>query len=149
VAIGAAGGTYTLEITTQPGCAWGGTTNAQWVTVSPPRAMGSGQLTYTVAPNSSTTSRTTFLFVAGLPFYILQAGTSCTFQLSASAASVGSQGGSGSIGITAPTGCAWSPVSNAAWLTVSGTPGSGNGVVNYSAAANTAAQRAGTFMAGG
>ncbi len=149
VAIGAAGGVFTLVITTQPGCIWGADPAAQWVTYSPRLTMGSGQLTYTVAPNSSATSRTTFLFVPDRPLYILQAGTSCTFQLSATATAVASQGGSGSIGITTPTGCAWAPVSNAPWLTVSGSPGSGIGVVNYSAAANTTAQRAGTLMVGG
>ena len=65
-------------------------------------------------------------------------GAVCTYSLSTSSASASSAGGTGSFGVIAPAGCAWSAVSNATWLTItSGGSGSGNRMVNYSVAANS------------
>ncbi len=51
------------------------------------------------------------------------------------------------ITVTAGTTCAWTATSNASWITVtSGASGTGNGIVNYSVAANnTGAARTGTI----
>jgi hypothetical protein len=54
--------------------------------------------------------------------------------------------------VTAPTGCAWTGVSNdTSWLTITGAAnGSGNGSVSYTATANpNASQRVGTLTIGG
>jgi virginiamycin B lyase len=49
-------------------------------------------------------------------------------------------GGSGSIPVTAPAGCQWTVLNAPSWLTIaSGASGSGNGTVNFSAAANASA----------
>ncbi|KJU87553.1 conserved hypothetical protein, secreted [Candidatus Magnetobacterium bavaricum] len=49
-----------------------------------------------------------------------------------------SSGGSGSVSVTANTGCIWTASSSDGWLTItSGSSGSGNGTVNYAVAANT------------
>ena len=57
----------------------------------------------------------------------------------------------GSVGVTAGTGCTWSAVSNASWITLTGaTSGSGNGTVPYSVAANsTTSARTGTLTVAG
>ena len=48
-----------------------------------------------------------------------------------------SGGGSNSVGVAAPPGYAWTAVSNDLWITVTaGTPGNGNGTVNYTVAPN-------------
>ena len=56
-------------------------------------------------------------------------------------------GGSGTVDVTAESWCAWTATSNdLPWLTVtSGSPGTGNGSVGYSVAANTAGARTGTI----
>jgi hypothetical protein len=60
------------------------------------------------------------------------------------------EGGTGSVNVTAPTGCNWTAVSNASWITVtSGASGSGNGTVNYSVAVNTGDTRNGTITIAG
>ncbi len=59
-------------------------------------------------------------------------------------------GGTGTINISAPNGCTWTAVSNAAWITVTGgNSGSGNGTVTYTVAANAGnAPRTGTITIG-
>ena len=47
-----------------------------------------------------------------------QAGSTCTYILSSDGQSFSQAGGSGSFNLSAPTGCAWSVTSSAAWLTV-------------------------------
>ena len=67
------------------------------------------------------------------------------------ASSVGRRGRrTGTVGVTAATGCAWTGVSNASWITVtSGASGSGPGTVAFSVAANTGAARTGTLTIAG
>ncbi|HEX8424045.1 MAG TPA: M36 family metallopeptidase, partial [Pyrinomonadaceae bacterium] len=78
-------------------------------------------------------------------------GGTCTYSISPSSASVASGGGTGSVGVTAGTGCTWTAASNASFITItSGASGSGNGTVNYSVAANTGTtSRTGTLTIAG
>ena len=57
----------------------------------------------------------------------------------------------GSVGVTAGTGCSWTATSNAGWITItSGSSGSGNGTVNYSVSANPSSNaRTGTMTIAG
>lgn len=62
----------------------------------------------------------------------------CTYGVSPSTLNFSSAANSGSITITAPTGCAWSTVTTASWITItSGNSGSGNGTVSFQIQANT------------
>ena len=52
--------------------------------------------------------------------------------------------------MTSAAGCAWTATSNAPWLTITaGGTGSGNGTVQYSAAATSGGSRSGTLTIGG
>jgi hypothetical protein len=106
---------------------------------------------YSVAANTSTSSRTGTMTIAGQTFTVNQAGTSCSYSISPTSQSFGSGGGSGSVSVTAGSGCSWTAVSNASWITItSGSSGSGNGTVNYSVAANTStSSRTGTMTIAG
>src|SRR5271157_4367271 len=75
----------------------------------------------------------------------------CTYSLSPSSASPGAAVGTGTVAVTAGTGCAWTATSNASWISVTaGASGTGNGAVSYSVAANTAtSSRTGTLTIGG
>src|SRR2546423_967321 len=86
-----------------------------------------------------------------LTFDIVAPGGGCAYSLSATSQSVPAAGGTGSVGVTAGSGCTWTAVSNASWITISsGANGSGNGTVAYSAAANTATTaRTGTLTIAG
>jgi len=60
-----------------------------------------------------------------------------SYAISPTSQSFAAAGGTGSVTVTAPAGCAWRATSNNSWITVtSGSTGSGGGTVSYSVAAN-------------
>jgi hypothetical protein len=78
------------------------------------------------------------------------AGPICTYSISPTSQSFDSNGGTGIVSVTTQSGCGWTAVSNASWITTtSGSSGSGNGTVNYSVGANTASARTGTMTIAG
>ncbi|MEK6281175.1 MAG: M36 family metallopeptidase [Acidobacteriota bacterium] len=78
-------------------------------------------------------------------------GGTCSFSINPTSASYAAAGGTGSVSVTAPAGCAWTAVSNATFITItSGSSGSGNGTVNYSVSNNTGtSSRNGTMTIAG
>ncbi|MBL8204134.1 MAG: putative Ig domain-containing protein, partial [Blastocatellia bacterium] len=73
----------------------------------------------------------------------------CAYALNPSVQSFGSAGGNGSITLSTSAGCSWAATSNSSWITVTtGANGSGNGVVQYAVAANTAGARQGSLLIG-
>ena len=86
-----------------------------------------------------------------LSFVLNSDQPACVYTISATSASVAATGGSGSISVTAGTGCPWTAASNVSWITVtSGASGTGNGVAQYAVGANTsAAARTGTLTVAG
>ena len=90
---------------------------------------------------ASNTVTNTLSSVGVYPFGIAIAPASgapqCTFSLSSTSASFSSAGGTGSVNVTAPAGCAWTAVSNQGWSQITGgASGSGNGTVTFSVNAN-------------
>jgi hypothetical protein len=75
----------------------------------------------------------------------------CTFSISRTSQSFPASGGTGSVSVTAPTGCRWTAVSNSVFITItSGASGNGNGTVTYSVAAkSTTGSRTGTLTIAG
>jgi len=56
----------------------------------------------------------------------------------------------GTVGVTAATGCFWAAISNAPWIVItSGATGTSNGVVNYSVTTNPGTLRTGTMTVAG
>src|SRR4029077_3421884 len=74
----------------------------------------------------------------------------CTYGLTSGAVSFGANGGTGSVGVSAPAGCLWMAVSSQQWFAITSDPnGSGNGTVNFVAAPNAGAPRGATLTIGG
>ena len=75
----------------------------------------------------------------------------CTYSISPTSQSFGSSGGTGSVAVTTTSGCSWTAVSSASWVTItSGSSGTGNGTVAYSVSANTGtSSRTGTMTIAG
>lgn len=72
------GGTNTVNVNTQAGCAWSALSNNSWLTITAAGGgSGPGAVNYTVAANSGS-ARTGTLTVAGLTFTVTQAGTNGT-----------------------------------------------------------------------
>jgi uncharacterized protein (TIGR03437 family) len=104
---------------------------------------GSAQLTGVVGGTISTPAIQLTITAPGTP--------SCNYSISSPNASYAATGGSGSVNVTAGSGCNWTASSNASWINItSGSSGTGNGTVNYSAAANTGSSAlSGTMLIAG
>jgi hypothetical protein len=145
--------TGTITVTAGAGCAWTATSNASWITVtSGAEGNGNGAVGYSIAANSGA-QRTGTLSVAGQTFTVTQAAavaSPCTLSIAPTTQDASAAASTGTIAVTAGSGCAWTAASNATWITVtSGATGNGNGVVGYSIAANAGAQRTGTLSVAG
>lgn len=141
-----------VSVTAQSACAWTAVSNVDWLTVSSGSGTsGNGVVNYLVAANSSTSNRTGVISIAGQTFTLTQVGTTCSYSISPTAQSLSQAASSGSVSVTATGGCNWTAASNADWITIdSGSSGTGNGTVNFSAAPNTSASpRAGTLTVAG
>lgn len=70
-------------------------------------------------------------------FKVPTQGSLCTFAASSPQNSVASTGGSGTLSVTAASGCQWSAVSEAPWISITAHPnGTSNGTVSFTAATN-------------
>lgn len=151
--VAAAGGTGLVLITTNPSCSWTAKSNAAWITITAgSTGTGSGAVSYTVAANTSSGSRTGTLTIADQTHTVTQAGaTACSYSLNASGDNFSAAGGSAGVLVTTTSGCSWTAASNNAWITITaGSTGTGNGTVSYTVAANSATtQRTGTMIIAG
>ena len=150
--IGASGGNGTVGVSTTSGCGWTAVSNASWITLtSGSSGSGNGTVYYMVSANSGASSRTGTLTIAGSTHTVTQAGQSCSYSISPASQSIAASGGNGTVSVSTTSGCAWTGVSNASWITLtSGSSGSGNGTVNYAVAANgTTSSRTGTVTIAG
>ena len=149
-----AGGPGLTDVTAPAGCAWTAVSNhTSWLTVtSGASGSGNGTVGFSTTANPNGTTRSGTITIAGRTFSVTQAAAPCSYTLTPPSRSVASTGGTGSTAVAAPTGCAWTGVSNhTSWLTVtSGASGSGNGTVAFSASANpNTSARTGTITIGG
>ncbi|HLG16764.1 MAG TPA: BACON domain-containing carbohydrate-binding protein [Blastocatellia bacterium] len=147
-----AGGSDTVIVTTEEGCLWGAVSNDAFITItSPGSGSGSSVVEYSVAANPSSLPRVGTMTIAGQTFTVNQAGAPCVFSIMPTSQSFLAAGGTGSVAVTSPIGCAWTAVSNDAFITVtSGASGSGNGTVNYSVAVKSdVGSRMGTITIAG
>ena len=150
---GAGSGSGTVNVSAPAGCAWTAVSNApSWLSVtSGASGSGNGSVGYSAAANTTTTSRSGTLTIGGQTFTVTQAGMACTYSITPTAQTYTSAAGSGSVNVTAPSGCSWISGSNTTWLSITyGGAGSGNGTVSYSVTANTSTtSRNGTLTIAG
>ena len=137
-------------MTSPTGCSWTASASDGWITVTSGASGSGGTITYTVASNPTIQTRSGSITAAGQTLTITQTGIDCTHSLSSSSASFDSDGGSGSVGMTSPTGCSWTASASDGWITVtSGASGSG-GTITYTVASNPTIQtRSGSITAAG
>jgi hypothetical protein len=149
-AIAAAGGTSTIAVTTGGSCAWSAGSNASWISVtSGASGTGTGTVKLNIAANSGA-ARTGTATIAAQTFTVTQAAAPCNFSLTPAIVDMPPSGGSSRTNVSAGAGCAWSAVSNDAWITLTGeTSDVGNGVVRFTVDANTGAARSGTVRIAG
>ena len=141
------GGTRTLAVDTPPLCQWRVQDLPAWVKASSTRLQtGPGSIELTAEPNPNAATRRAIGFISprsgnDVAVRIDQSAGSCaSATATATPHAFGAHGGSGSLHVTAPAGCAWQLSGSAAWIDFLGSEsGSGNGVVPFQVAANHSA----------
>jgi YD repeat-containing protein len=142
--------TGSVPLTASTGCAWIASSDSAWAAIGSGTGTGSTAVSFSLSSNASGIPRTATLTIGGLSFVVTQLGASCSASLSPASVTAGNTGGSGSVGVTSPIGCAWSAAALDSWVTVTGgASGNGSGTVTYSFAANPAsAPRSGRVTIG-
>jgi Putative binding domain, N-terminal len=134
------GGIGSVGLTCAAGCAWTAASNDNWIILtSPASGAGSDVVKFEVRDNFTGVPRQGSLTVAGQTYVVVQdAGLAdCDYVLAPLSRSFSAAGGGASLSVTTAAHCAWQAVPNVAWITItSGSPGVGNGVVNYTVAPN-------------
>jgi hypothetical protein len=158
----AAGGTGRITVTTAAGCAWSAQADAAWVTLpGGSTGTGTGNVTFTIASNSGTTTRAASIVVAGQTVKITQQANAatpplpvlpanCSVTVAPKDVSVPATGTNGSsISVTAAAACEWSAGTDTPWISLTGrTSGTGNGTVTFSVPSNIGAARSGDLTIG-
>ena len=154
--IGALGGTGSIAVSTTASCPWLAASNDGWISVtSGASGSGNGNVAITIAPNLGP-ARVGTVTVAGKTYTVSQAavvpGPNCTYSIDPTSKTFNEDGATNQkIDVKTQTGCAWTAVSNANWITVvSGQIGVDDGEVRYNVAANPAGtSRQGTMTVAG
>jgi hypothetical protein len=133
--VASAGITTTVAMTTAASCSWTAVSNQPWLTIAQGSAAGNGpaEITYTVAPNPTASSRTAMVTAGGRTHTVTQdpAPATCSYALSPQSREFQPAGGSGTVMVTTGPTCAWTAVSNQAWVTVTNGSGTGTATINY------------------
>jgi uncharacterized protein (TIGR03437 family) len=138
-----AGGSFMFAVATN--CQWTASSNADWITIAAPSSAitGNGTVSYSIATNSAPQSRSGVISInstgisSPLSFNVIQSGIACSYTLSPTSLSFTAAGGPGSIALTTNTGCQWTIVNPAAWISNLPVPSTGPATINFSVAPNT------------
>jgi hypothetical protein len=112
----ASGGTGSVSITTPSYCNWTSSSGVPWITLNAGSGLGSGVMTYSVASNTASTSRTAGLTIAGNVFTINQSGAVVNYTITASAGTGGSISPSGQVSLQSGATQLFSIKPNAGYL---------------------------------
>jgi hypothetical protein len=149
-ALGAGGGAGNATVTAGSGCGWTAASNAGWISVtSGATGSGNGTVGYAATANTTGSSRTGTLTIAGQTLTVTQ--VACSYTVSPTTQSIAAGGGAATATVSTTSGCPWTATSNAAWLSITSSgSGTGSATVNYSADANgTSSSRNGTLTIAG
>ena len=137
----AIGYTGTITVTATQGCNWTASPDVTWITIiNGATGTGNGTVTYGVAANPTSSTRTGRINVAGKVFFVTQTGIACNYAITPTSDTFSDSGGGGLITVNASDSiCAWTATSAASWITVNPASGTGNGNVNYTVAATALA----------
>ena len=131
--------TGTVSVATFAGCGWSAGTTNSWISIlSGATGSGNGTVTYAVAANTNSSTRTGAVVIAGQAFAISQNPALCNYNLSPTTRSHGYAMAIGTVSMTASGTCPWTAATTNNWITLkSPFSGSGNGSFTYVVAANT------------
>lgn len=149
--VGPGGGVVTATVSAARECAWTASSEASWIAITAGRTgQGDGTVTYEVAANPMSVPRSAGVAVNDERVELAQEAAACQFTLDPTSANFPTQGGSTTVSVAAPSSCAWTASSQAAWIQViSGAAGSGGGTVGIAVDANTGPARSGAVVIAG
>jgi len=147
------GGSGSVALTCGAGCGWTAASNDAWIILtSATSGSGSSVIHFEVRENFTGAPRQGSLTIAGQSYTVIQdAGMpDCDYLLAPLSRTSSAAGGSFSFSVFTAAHCAWEAAPNVGWITISsGSPGIGNGVVNYTIAPNaTGTTRKGRIRVG-
>ena len=143
-----AGGTTVTVTSTPAGATWTGSSNADWLTVTPADADAATAAALAWTANLGTDARTGTATIAGHGVTVTQAG--CAASATPASLVVAAGGATGTIDLSIGLACAWTAASDQPWLTVLPANGIGPASVTYQIAAHAgASDRSATLTIGG
>lgn len=147
----ARGGSGTFAIATTGACAWTATSNAAWLQVTEgAQGTGPGTVAFRLTGNGDLTARTAVISVADRSFTVRQGGdtpTLCDYTVAPVDLSACMPSSTLTTRVTTQASCEWRATPNVSWLTlVSGSSGSGSGVITIRLSDNYDAPRDGVVM---
>jgi sugar lactone lactonase YvrE len=142
----AAGGGFSIAVTTQSYCSWTVSGLPAWASAPSGAVTGPGSVSVVIAPDPGA-ARSATITVAGVPVTLNQAA--CTYAVSPGAESFTAAGGTGAVTVTTALVCAWTVTNTNSWITFSAPGGTGSGTVNFTAAAGPTGGQTGTFTVAG
>src|SRR5262245_47906612 len=135
------------------GCSWTAVSNDAWITVtSGASGTSTGPVGLSIAANTGQTARTGTVTIAAQTLTITQNGPgTCAYGVSPLTKSALATGDSGTVTITTGTNCAWTVLSNFAWISVTSSATTiGPGTATFTIAPNPDPnQRIGTMTIAG
>jgi len=149
------GGTFSFNLTVPPGCPWDTSEDSFITLTGAVRGMGSSSpipITGSVGVNNNTANSITgAVHIDGTSFTVNQNPGSCADPVfNPTSANFDMNGGLRTIAVTLPSGCSWTAMSNAPWLSVSGNPGgTGSGSTTIYASSNSFSQRTASLTIAG
>jgi hypothetical protein len=148
--IGASGVSGQFTVNIGDSCTWSASSNATWLRVTGGSSgSGTGTVLFQADTNTGCAGRQGTITAAGKTFTLSQAAGTGTFSLSPGTVSPPAAAGSTAVTVNATPGCPWTASSNAAWLSVSPTSGTGPGTPGVSWGENTGPARTGTVTIAG
>jgi hypothetical protein len=129
-------------------CAWTASTDASWISItSGTSGRGSGPVTISVAATTGP-PRVGLVTIAGQNFSVTQS-QGCGYAIDRTTFAATASGATGSVVVTTAPACPWAATPNADWISVTPASGAGPGLVSFSVAPTTGAQRTGTAVIAG
>jgi hypothetical protein len=147
------GGTGTISITATGNCRWEAGSNQPWVILAATSGTGpQSELSYTVQPNATTSTRSATVTVAGHSHTVTQQALAptCTFTLDPPARNFTATGGEGRFNVITQPGCQWTATNGNGWVSGGTGSGTGNGEIVYTVQPNAVtATRSGAITVNG
>jgi len=125
---------------------WTATTSSSWIHITPRTTGDAGvSCVYSVDANFTADTRTGTISIEGNTFTISQTGYAAT--ITPTSVNYDMNGGSGKVTVTLDAGISWTAKSNADWLKINTTSGSGSDEITYEVAKYYGVTtRSGSFM---